>query len=154
MTKQSIKDGQYEGEVFKKERDTNADDKGGMSMSSVKRQHKERRFVLQELVSDAARRLTTASQFEGSYSITLVRIFYYTCYTTSKIYWNERHSKQILVYFLDCKGLRFILFIPTVFLQSSSEMVLQIINLYGCQVCKLHKISKGREYWLEFLLFY
>lgn len=75
MTKQSIQDGQYEGEVFKKERDTNAEDKGGMSVSSVKRQHKERRFVLQELVSDAARRLTTASQFEGSYSITLVRIF-------------------------------------------------------------------------------
>ena len=141
-------------EKYSRKRDTNAEDKGGMSVSSVTRQHKERRFVLQELVSDAASRLTTASQFEGSYYITSVRIFYYACYTTSKIYWNERHSKEILVYFLDCKGLKFILFIPIVFLQSSSEMVLQIINLFGCQVCKLHKISKGREYWLEFLPFY
>ena len=59
MTKKFIKDGQYEGEVFKKERDTNAEDKGDTSVSLFKRQHKERRLVLQELVSDAARRLTT-----------------------------------------------------------------------------------------------
>lgn len=73
-------------EKYSRKRDTNAEDKGGMSVSSVTRQHKERRFVLQELVSDAASRLTTASQFEGSYYITSVRIFYYACYTTSKIY--------------------------------------------------------------------
>lgn len=45
MTKKFIKDGQYEGEVFKKERDTNAEDKGDTSVSLFKRQHKERRLV-------------------------------------------------------------------------------------------------------------
>ena len=128
--------------------------KGGWVCRRLRDNTKKEGLFLQNLVSDAVSRLTTASKFEGSYYIKSVRIFYYACYTTSKIYWNERHSKQILVYFLDCKGLKFIFFIPTVFLQSSSEMVLHIINLYGCQVCKLHKISKGREYWLEFLPFY
>ena len=45
MSKQSIKDGPYKGEVFKKKRDTNAEDKEGTTVSLVKRQHRERRLV-------------------------------------------------------------------------------------------------------------